>query len=68
MAMVIVNISTLNGVVQAWSMAYVCSNSCCAFPKTLYKSADRTPELERVHRSLWRKSPQRVHAALFVLY
>jgi hypothetical protein len=34
------NISTLNGVVQAWSMAYICSNPCCSYPKTYYKSAE----------------------------
>jgi hypothetical protein len=34
------NISTLNGVIQAWSMAYLCSNSNCAYPKTYYKSAE----------------------------
>ncbi|NOU63785.1 transposase, partial [Paenibacillus sp. LMG 31461] len=34
------NISTLNGVIQAWSMAYVCSNPNCAYPKTYYKSAE----------------------------
>ncbi|XEC94929.1 transposase [Paenibacillus tarimensis] len=34
------NISTLNGVIQAWSMAYVCSNSSCVYPKTYYKSAE----------------------------
>jgi hypothetical protein len=34
------NISTLNGVVQAWSMAYVCSNPSCAYPKRYYKSAE----------------------------
>lgn len=34
------NISTLNGVIQAWSMAYVCSNTNCTYPKTYYKSAE----------------------------
>jgi hypothetical protein len=34
------NISTLYGVIQAWSMAYVCSNLNCVYPKTYYKSAE----------------------------
>lgn len=34
------NISTLNGVIQAWNMAYLCSNSNCSYPKTYYKSAE----------------------------
>ncbi|QJD81964.1 transposase [Cohnella herbarum] len=34
------NISTLHGVIQAWSMAYVCANPSCSFPKTYYKSVE----------------------------
>lgn len=34
------NIATLSGVIQVWSMAYVCSNSNCAYPKTYYRSAE----------------------------
>lgn len=34
------NISTLQGVIQAWSMAYACSNPNCNYPDTYYKSAE----------------------------
>lgn len=34
------NISTLQGVIQAWSMAYVCSNAGCNYRDTYYKSAE----------------------------
>jgi hypothetical protein len=34
------NIITLSGVIQAWSMAYACSNAHCPHPKTYYKSAE----------------------------
>ncbi|MBN2981778.1 transposase [Cohnella algarum] len=34
------NIITLSGVIQAWSMAYVCSNMDCSYPRTYYKSAE----------------------------
>jgi hypothetical protein len=34
------NISTLHGVIQAWSMAYVCSNANCEYRNTYYKSAE----------------------------
>jgi len=34
------NIITLNGVIQAWNMAYHCPNSECAYSKTYYKSVE----------------------------
>lgn len=34
------NIITLNGVIQAWSMAYICSATDCPYPKAYYKSAE----------------------------
>ncbi|MCI3919087.1 transposase [Paenibacillus sp. TRM 82003] len=34
------NISTLQGVIQAWSMAYVCSNANCNYQDIYYKSAE----------------------------
>jgi len=34
------NISTLQGVIQAWSMAYVCPNTHCAYQGTYYRSAE----------------------------
>jgi hypothetical protein len=34
------NISTLHGVIQAWSMAYACSNINCKHHNTYYKSAE----------------------------
>jgi len=34
------NISTLTGVIQAWNMAYKCTNPQCEYPKTYYKSAE----------------------------
>jgi len=34
------NISTLNGVIQVWSMAYACTNANCEFQNTYYKSAE----------------------------
>jgi hypothetical protein len=34
------NISTLQGVIQAWSMAYVCSNMNCAYRETYYRSVE----------------------------
>jgi hypothetical protein len=34
------NIITLNGVIQAWNMAYHCPNADCPYPKTYYKSVE----------------------------
>lgn len=34
------NINMLNGVIQAWSMAYKCSNANCPYPNNYYKSAE----------------------------
>lgn len=34
------NVITLAGVIQAWSMAYACSNADCSYPRTYYKSAE----------------------------
>jgi hypothetical protein len=34
------NIITLGGVIQAWSMAYICSAADCPYPKAYYKSAE----------------------------
>lgn len=34
------NISTLTGVIQAWNMAYKCTNPQCNYPKAYYKSAE----------------------------